>query len=147
MPLPGQAGPERGAVSLSAVPTAERIIVGQVVEDRDPDSDYQLAVFGLRVDEVLRGPPPIETILKVRHLLSGVPRQVCPGGSTARLLKGDSVVLALGARAADRTLINTLAYIGTTPADCIMPGIEEITRARTRGPDPGRCTWTAATLA
>lgn len=113
----------------SAFPSAERVIVGEVVDDRDPDSSGHLAVFGLRVDQVLRGATPSEGVIEVAYLRSGLPPKVCPSGSTALVLLGDVIVLAFDARAASGERINTLAYIRGTPDDFLMPGVEAISLA------------------
>lgn len=107
-----------------AAPTAARIVVGEVVEDRDPNSDLYVAVFGLRVDTVLRGPPYPENVIEIRHLHSGLPRVICE--SVARVLIGDVVAFAFDARDPTGRPINAFAYIRGVPNE-MVPGIERIT--------------------
>lgn len=126
----------------AAVPTAERIIAGEVLPPVSAnDSTGYRAVFTIRVIDVLRGPAPAQPFVEIVGLRSGLPLTVC-ASSTATLLSGDMVVFALGAIATDGvTRINTLAYL-REPAESILTGVERITAAEldaiTRPPVPAQ---------
>ena len=115
-----------------AVPTAKRVIVGEVVEDRDPNSSGYLSLFGLRVDEVLRGKGEVGKVIEIRYLSSGLPGTICPRNTNLRVLPGDVIAIAFDALAPDRrSHINAVAWVRGTP-DTMQRGVGSITMAELR---------------
>lgn len=108
------------------MPTAQRIIVGEVLGPDFDDSPGYMAGFRLQVIDVLRGPASPDGMLHVVGLRSGLPLTVC-ADTVVTLLRGDVVVLALDAVAPDgATRINTLAYL-RRQGDSLMVDVEDIT--------------------
>jgi hypothetical protein len=110
-----------------AVPTAQRIIAGEVVapDDASKPTGY-LAAFQLRLIRVLRGPTPPGGALDVVGLQSGLPLTVC-ADTVVTLLPGDVVILALDAMTPDGvTRINTLAYLHRE-GESVLADVEDIT--------------------
>jgi hypothetical protein len=111
----------------SAAPSAEQVIVGEVLPPNDASgSTGSLAVFQLRVTNVLRGPAPPGGVVDIVGLKSGLPLTIC-ADTVVTLLPGDVVALALNATAADgATRINTLAYLRKA-GESDLVGVEDIT--------------------
>jgi hypothetical protein len=110
----------------ATVRAAERVIVGEVVEDRDPNSSGLLSRFGLRLDTVLRGPGTVGEIIEIAYLKSGRPTNVC-ADSHLWVLPGDVIALALDAPGSDgRTLTNSVAWLEGSP-DTMQRGVGQIT--------------------
>ena len=110
----------------ATVRAAERVIVGEVVEDRDPNSSGFLSRFGLRLDAVLRGPGTVGEIVEIAYLKSGRPTTVC-ADSHLWVLPGDVIALALDAPGPDgRTLTNSVAWLEGSP-DTMQQGVGQIT--------------------
>lgn len=115
-----------------AIPTARRVVIGEVTEDRDPNSSGYLGAFGLRIDEVLRGQGQVGAVWDVRYLTSGLAGRICPDGSYLRVLRGDVIALAFDAVGPDRrTRVNVVAWLRGTP-DAMQAGVGEITIAELR---------------
>lgn len=107
-----------------AIPSAQRIVVGQVVAPIGGSTGY-LAAFDLRVTHVVRGPLVGSEHLEIVGLKSGLPLTIC-ADSVATLLDGDVVAIAFDAVAPDgRTQINTLAYLRRA-GESILTGVEDI---------------------
>jgi hypothetical protein len=122
-------------------PSAQRIIVGTVVEDltgSEPVSDtgeyLPSAWFVLRVDEVLRGTAP--DTLVIRRLPSGVSLKRYPScGGTALLSArvGDVIAIAYrGHRPGQSRLLNTAAWIEGAPRPDFMRDAQQLSLAQVR---------------
>ena len=57
----------------TVAPIAKTVVVGKVVEDRDPSSSYLLNTFGFRVDTVLRGSVSVGSVIEIANLPPGPP--------------------------------------------------------------------------
>ncbi len=109
----------------SAVRTANRVVIGEVIEDRDPNSSHYLSVFGLRLDDVLRGEGAPGDVIEISYLRSGLPTQVC-SDSHLWVLPGDEIALALDARGPSGLRgINSVAWVAGTP-DVMQRGVERL---------------------
>lgn len=115
-----------------AAPTAQRIVVGEVIQSYTDDSADNAIEFRLRVDEVLRGdaPPFLEFTEGTR---SGMPLVVCPGDSILRVREGDVLAFAFDARIpTSRDPVMAVAWIRGEPDLFLMPASETLTLARVR---------------
>jgi hypothetical protein len=122
-------------------PSAERIVVGTVVEDlsgSEPVSDtgeyLPSAWFVLRVDEVLRGEAPPQLV--IRRLASGVSLRKYPNcGGTALLSArvGDVIAIAYhGHRVGRSRSLTTAAWIEGTPLPDFMRDAQRLSLAQVR---------------
>lgn len=106
----------------STVRTANRVVVGKVVEDRDPNSSHYLSVFGLRLDSVLRGEGSPGDVIEISYLRSGLPTKICTD-SHLWVLPGDEIALALDARGpSGLSGINSVAWVKGVP-DVMQRGV------------------------
>ena len=109
-----------------AARTADRIVVGEVVEAYSLDSADLVLRFKLRVVEVLRGRsgPVIEFSEPVK---SGAPIKRCTD-SILRVHVGDVIAFAFDARIAESSgPVLTVAWIRGAPDRFSMPGVERLT--------------------
>jgi len=115
-----------------AAPTAQRIVVGEVIQSYTVDAGDDAIEFRVRVDEVLRGEAP--AFLDFREgTRSGVPLTICPRDSILRVREGDVLAFAFDARiAASPDPVLAVAWIRGEPDLFLMPGSETLTLARVR---------------
>jgi hypothetical protein len=109
------------------VANAKTVFVGEVVRDLDPNSNLYLGVFGVRVDQVVRGSVKVGDVVTFDHLRSGLPLKLCQD-SYAAVLEGDVIAFALDSRAAEgEPALNAIAYVSGSPDGFLLPGVELLT--------------------
>ncbi len=113
-------------------PSAESIIIGEVVEGHQFDSADYAPRFLFRVDEVVRGTSP-PTIDFTEPLHSGLPETRCPGQSVLLVTVGDVIAMALNARVDGAPgPVVAVAYIRGEPDPLLLPGVERISADEVR---------------
>jgi hypothetical protein len=116
----------------NTAPSAEVIVIGDIVANREDATGYITTDFRLRVDEVLRGES--DDVLEFRDAVrSGLPLTICPGDSVLYVRVGDRLAMAFGARYPEVDgLVTAVAFLNREPDPFLMPGIERLTREQIR---------------
>jgi hypothetical protein len=110
--------------------SAETVVLGEVVEDHDPNSELYISRFGLRVDEVFRGSVVKGSVLDVAFLTPGRPPVHC-ADTYIRPLFGDVLAIAINSRGPNGESLNSAAWIKGQPDD-MQRGLGSITRIELR---------------
>jgi len=111
-------------------PVAELVVLGTVVEDRDPNSELLLKKFGLRIDHVFRGAAVEDSVLEIAYLTPGPPPVQC-ADTYIRPLLGEVLAIAFNAPGPDGESLNSAAWIKGEPDD-MQRGLGKITRGELR---------------
>jgi hypothetical protein len=114
----------------AVAPLAASVVVGEVVEDRDPSSSYLLNTFGFRVDTVLRGSASVGSVIEIANLPPGPPPIKC-SDTHLRALLGDVVALAMDAPGPNGQSLNSAAWLRGEP-DAMQRGLSTTTWSQLR---------------
>jgi len=113
----------------AAAPSAQRIVVGEVVHSFRDDSADNAIEFRVRVDEVLRGEGAAGLDFR-GGTRSGAPSTVC-GDSILRVHVGDVLAFAFDARIESAPgPVLAVAWVRGIPDDFLMPGAETLSLGR-----------------
>ena len=114
-----------------AAQTAQRIIVGTVMEGYSYNSADYAMEFRLRVDEVLRGHS--DPVIEFRGLVrSGAPLKYC-SDSYLGVRVGDVIAMAFDARVPGvSTPVLAVAFLNRTPDQTVWPGIRRLSLREVR---------------
>jgi hypothetical protein len=124
--------PEYWVPFTEAAPTADRVVIGTVIENLDAElgSPDTTARFVLRVDETLRG--KARGRITVRYVTSDDPRNQCPGVTFLAAI-GWRVAIAQGARVAGIPRdVTTFALINHTFEGGSIVGIQHLSVEQVR---------------
>jgi len=116
----------------TAAPSAEVIVIGDVVANREDPTGYITTDFRVRVDEVIRGQS--DDVLVFRDAVrSGLPLTICPGDSVLYVHVGDRIAMAFRARSPGVDgPVTAVAFLNRQPDSFLMPGVERLTREEVR---------------
>lgn len=123
--------PNRFPHYAEVAPTARTVVIGTVVGSQSEDPTEATVLFSLRVDDVLRGHPPVT--MDIKGLRSGLPvrgAEGCRENAFLYVHVGDVIALALDGRLDGRTGISTAAWIEGRPDRLLMPAGQVLSRAR-----------------